>query len=73
MIAKLEHVLGLQYLLKLQRVKQKLIKNQNLGYALINLSGSIQVIEQPYSMWCHRYLQEVDGGSGYVDVGIAGS
>ena len=37
MIAKLEHVLGLQYLLKLQRVKQKLIKNQKLGYALTNL------------------------------------
>ena len=31
MIAKLEHVLGLQYLLKLQRVEQKLIKNQNWG------------------------------------------
>ena len=31
MIAKLEHVLGLQYLLKLQTVKQKLIKNQNWG------------------------------------------
>ena len=27
----LEHVLGLQYLLKLQRVKQTLIKNQNWG------------------------------------------
>ena len=32
MIAKLEHVLGLKYLLK-----QKLIKNQNWGYALTNL------------------------------------
>ena len=31
MIAKLEHVLGVQYLIKLQRVMQKLIKNQNWG------------------------------------------
>ena len=37
MIAKLEHVLGLQYLLKLQRVKQKLIKSK-VGYALTHLS-----------------------------------
>ena len=29
MIAKLEHVHGLQYLLRLQRVKQKLIKIKN--------------------------------------------
>ena len=33
MIAKLEHVVGQQYLLKLQRVKQKLIKNQNWDMA----------------------------------------
>ena len=38
MYAKLEHVLCLQYLLKVQRVKQKLSKNQKLGYALTTLS-----------------------------------
>ena len=39
MIAKLEHVLCLQYLLKVQRVKQKMEQKSKLGYALTNLSG----------------------------------